>query len=295
MRRLLIIGCGDIGLRVARTLSGRWRIYALTRSDERHALLRASGIVPVAGDLDRPDSLARLAGIAQDVIHLAPPPPSGTRDPRSANLVRALARGASLPQRLVYMSTSGVYGDCAGALVDETRPARPLTARAKRRLDAERMLRAWGAETGVHVSILRVPGIYAVERLPLARLRSGTPALIPEQDPYTNHIHAEDLARIVVAALGRGRSGRAYNASDDSSLRMGEYFDLLAGRFGLPSPPRVTMEQAREAVPENLLSFMRESRRLANRRMKRELRVILRYPSVEHGVAQVDAGRAGEV
>ncbi|HUF19901.1 MAG TPA: SDR family oxidoreductase [Burkholderiales bacterium] len=284
MRRLLIIGCGDIGLRVARALQRRWRVYALTRSEQRHGLLRSVGVVPVAGDLDRPETLERLAGIAQDVIHLAPPPAAGTRDPRTANLVRALTRAGSIPQRLVYISTSGVYGDCGGAMVDETRPTRPMTDRAKRRVDAERILRAWGAESGAHVSILRAPGIYAPERLPLARLRSGTPTLAPEHDPYTNHIHADDLARIVVAALTRGRAGRAYNASDDSSLRMGEYFDLVAGRFGLPCPPRVTMEQARGAVPETLLSFMRESRRLVNGRMKKELRIRLRYPSVAQGV-----------
>lgn len=291
MRRLLIIGCGDIGLRVARVLQGRRRIYALTRSERRHDLLRSVGVVPVAGDLDHPETLQRLAGIAQDVIHLAPPPAAGLRDSRTANLVWALTRARSLPQRLVYISTSGVYGDCAGALVDETRAPRPSTDRARRRVDAERVLRAWGAETGVHVSIVRAPGIYAPGRLPLERLKSGTPALAPGQDPYTNHIHADDLARIVVATLARGRAGRAYNASDDSSMRMGDYFDLVAGRFGLPRPPRITLEQANSRVPATLLSFMRESRRLANGRMKKELRIKLQYPSVVQGVvAPANAG-----
>lgn len=284
MRRLLIIGCGDVGLRVARALRGRWRIYALTHSEDRHALLRAEGIIPVAGDLDRPETLDRLAGIAQDVAHFVPPPGSGARDKRTANLTRALAKGGSLPQRLVYISTSGIYGDCGGDVVDETRRARPSSDRAKRRLDAERQLRAWGAETGVQVSILRVPGIYAAERLPLARLKAGTPALMTEQDPYTNHIHADDLARVVIAALSRGRGGRAYNASDDSSMKMGDYFDLVADQFDLPHPPRVNWDAAKTAIPESILSFMRESRRLANRRLKKELRVRLRYPSVAQGV-----------
>ncbi|HZP92376.1 MAG TPA: SDR family oxidoreductase [Burkholderiales bacterium] len=290
MRRLLIVGCGDIGLRVARSVRGRWRIYALTRPESRLDALRALGILPVPGDLDRPDTLDRLAGLAQDVLHFAPPPSGGLRDSRTANLLRALTRAGSLPQRLVYISTSGVYGDCRGAMVDETRPARPMTDRARRRLDAERTLRAWGAETGAHVAILRVPGIYAPERLPIERLKSGLPVLARDQDPYTNHIHADDLARIVIAALNRGRAGRAYNASDDSSLRMGEYFDLVADRFRLPHPPRLDWDHARQAVPETLLSFMRESRRLANRRLKKELRVRLRYPSVAHGVPHI--GRA---
>lgn len=292
MRRLLIVGCGDIGLRVARALRGRRRIYALTRSVQRSEHLRSLGIVPVMADLDRPETLDRLAGLAQDIAHLAPPPHSGARDTRTANLVRALARGGSLPQRLVYISTSGVYGDCGGRVVDETRVLQPMTERAVRRVDAERVLRAWGAESGVQVSILRVPGIYAPGRLPLARLEAGTPALSGDHDPYTNHIHADDLARIVIAALTRGRAGRAYNASDDSSMKMGDYFDLVADRFGLPHPPRVSLDKAQEALPETLLSFMRESRRLANRRLKKELRVRLRYPSVDQGVGGGSLTRA---
>jgi nucleoside-diphosphate-sugar epimerase len=284
MRRLLIIGCGDIGLRVARELIGRRRIYALTRSQSRADALRQLGIVPVVGDLDRPETLERLGGLAQDTVHLAPPAASGPRDTRTASLIRALTRRGSLPQRFVYISTSGVYGDCAGALIDESRPLRPATDRARRRVDAERTLRAWGAGTGTHVTILRVPGIYSPQRLPLQRLQAGTPTLAGDQDPYTNHIHADDLARIVIAALNRGKAGRTYNASDDSLIRMGDYFDMVADRFGLPHPPRVNWEEARMKIPETLLSFMRESRQLGNRRLKRELRVRLRYPSVVQGL-----------
>src|SRR5882757_6566020 len=161
MRRLLIIGCGDVGLRLARTLRGRWRTYALTHSGDRFTELRAAGITPVSGDLDRPETLTRIGGLAQDIIHLAPPPRSGTRDTRTMNLIRTLAKGGSLPQRLVYISTSGVYGDCGGDVIDETRRASPANDRAKRRFNAENQIRAWGAETGVQISILRVPGIYS--------------------------------------------------------------------------------------------------------------------------------------
>jgi len=210
---------------MVRALRGRWRVYALTHSENRHALLRAEGILPVAGDLDRPETLDRLPGLAQDVVHFAPPPGVGTRDTRTANLIRAFAKGGSLPQRMVYISTSGVYGDCGGALVEETRQAKPSSDRARRRLDAERQLRAWGVEMAVHVSILRVPGIYAAERLPLARLRAGTPALATEQDPYTNHIHADDLAAIALKALDERSPAGIYNASDDTHLKMGAWFD----------------------------------------------------------------------
>jgi nucleoside-diphosphate-sugar epimerase len=284
MRRLLIIGCGDVGLRLARALKGRWRIYALTHTEARFSELRTTGVTPVSGDLDHPDTLHRIAALAQDILHLAPPPASGDRDTRTTHLIRALAKGGSLPQRLIYISTSGVYGDCAGEVVYETRRAQPSSTRARRRLDAEKQMRVWGTETGVQVSILRVPGIYCAGRLPIARLKSGMPSLSSERDPYTNHIHADDLARILLAALVRGRGGRAYNASDDCWLKMGDYFDIVAEQFNLPRPPRVSWEIAQNELPEQLLSFMRESRRLANDRLKKELRVRLRYPSVQHGV-----------
>ena len=284
MRRLLIIGCGEVGLRLAKALQGRWRIYALTHTRGRLPELRTEGITPVSGDLDHPDTLVRIAGLAQDIVHLAPPPGLGIRDLRTFNLIRALAKGGSLPQRLIYISTSGVYGDCGGDVIDETRPARPASDRAKRRLDAERQIRGWGAESGVQVSILRVPGIYSAGRLPIARLKARLPALAPERDPYTNHIHAEDLARTVIAALTRGRSGRAYNASDDCWMKMGDYFDMVAEQFELPRPTRVSWDIAQIELPENLLSFMRESRRLSNGRLKKELRVRLLYPSARQGV-----------
>ena len=284
MRRLLIIGFGDIAQRMAPLLAGHWRVYALARDPRRFPLLRALGVTPVRGDLDRPGSLAPLAGLAQDVVHLAPPPERGASDTRTAHLVAAIAKGGSLPQHFVYISTSGVYGDCGGELVAETRPPRPQSERARRRADAERQLREWGRRSGVRVSILRVPGIYAADRLPLARLTHGTPALNADEDVYVNHVHAEDLARIVVAALQRGAPGRMYNAADDAPIRMGDYFDLVAERFGLPSPPRVNRAAAERLIAPHLLSFMSESRRLVNRRLKQELRVRLRFPTVREGI-----------
>jgi len=289
-KRLLVIGCGDVALRAASLLAGRFRLFALSHSPERFPLLRSRGITPIAGNLDSRRSLDRLAGLAHAVIHLAPPPNEGGRDPRTARLLAALGTGRMVPQRLVYISTSGVYGDCGGARAPETRPLKPTTARARRRVDAERLVRAWGRRGGGTVSILRVPGIYARDRLPLERVRRRTPVIAADEDGFTNHIHADDLARAVIAALFRGRGGRAYNASDDSEMKMGDYFDLMADRFGLPRPPRVSREEAARVIPESLLSFMSESRRLVNRRLKRELRVRLRYPTVREGVAPVGEG-----
>ncbi|MGN2392982.1 NAD-dependent epimerase/dehydratase family protein [Pelomicrobium sp. G1] len=284
LRRLIIVGCGDVGLRLAARLSGRYRLLALTHSPARHALLRARGVAPLPGDLDRAASLARLGGVAHALVHLAPPPGQGARDTRTMHLLAALGKRGMLPQTLVYISTSGVYGDCGGALVPETRPVNPATARARRRVDAEERLRAFGRRHGVRVVILRVPGIYSGKRLPLERLRARTPALVPEEDSYSNHIHADDLAAAVAAALARGRPGRVYNVSDDSELRMGDYFDRVADRRGLARPPRIRRGEAPGRIPETLLSFMNESRRLVNARMKRELRLKLRYPTVDQGL-----------
>jgi nucleoside-diphosphate-sugar epimerase len=285
MRRLLIIGCGDVAMRMLPFVRDRYRIYALSHSPDRFARMRESGVVPILGDLDRAATLAPLAGLATDVVHTAPPQPRGKRDLRTARLIAALAKGESLPQQLVYISTSGVYGDCAGEYVDETRPVRPHTERALRRVDAERQLRQWGARAGVRVSILRAPGIYAADRLPVERLAKGTPALREADDAYVNHVHADDLARMIVAALHRATPNRSYNAVDDVPQKMGEYFDLVADTFGLPRPPRVARADAAVFIPGPLLTFMNESRRLSNERIKAELRFRLHYPTVRDGIA----------
>jgi nucleoside-diphosphate-sugar epimerase len=287
---LLIVGCGDIARRALPSLAERYRVLALVRSTD--PVLAASGVEQIAGDLDDPESLTGLAGCAQRVAHLAPPAPDGAVDSRTRNLLRAFLgtkSGVMLPRRFVYLSTSGVYGDCAGARVDEARAPRPRTDRAMRRLDAERAISEWGNERGIETVILRVPGIYAHDRLPLDRLARGTPALRPEDDVYSNHIHADDLAAILVAALDSSRTGGVYNACDDSEIKMGDWLDLVADRAGLARPPRVARKDAARLVPPELYSFMSESRRLSNARMKAELGVRLRHPSVTEGLASAGA------
>jgi len=284
---LLIIGCGDVGMRVVKLLGGRWRVLALSSSPARWPELRAAGVLPLAGNLDQPRSLDRLAGLADAVLHLAPPPQQGRTDPRTRHLLLALARRRS-PARLVYGSTSGVYGDCGGARFDETRPTRPDTDRARRRVDAEGAVRRAGRAWGLSASILRIPGIYATDRVgghPRDRVQRGAPVLRAEDDVYTNHIHADDLARACVAALLRGRPQRAYHVADDGEKTMGDHFDAVADRYGLSRPPRISLDQARQQLSPMQLSFMGESRRLDNRRMKEELRLRLRYPTVAEGLA----------
>jgi nucleoside-diphosphate-sugar epimerase len=288
MKKLLIVGCGDIALRALPQLAREYQVFGLVRTAAQADRIAGLGAKPLSGDLDDAATLSILAEAADLVLHLAPPGESGERDQRSANLIEALSTRP--PERLVYISTSGVYGDCGGAFVDEDRPLAPQTLRGTRRADAERALLAWGEQRGVSVSVLRVPGIYAAERLPLAQLKRGAPVLRAEDDVYTNHIHADDLASICAVALARAAAGRIYNASDDSEMNMGDYFDLVADRAGLPRPPRITRAAAEAgAISEGMLSFMRESRRLINTRMKTELGVRLRYPSVREGVPPVVA------
>ena len=294
---LLVIGCGDIGLRVARLLRPRWRVLALTSSAERIGVLRAAWITPLRGDLDDPASLARLAGLADAVLHLAPPPSVGASDPRTRHLLQALARSGRL-HRLVYASTSGVYGDRGGAWIDETAALRPMTDRARRRADAEQRLRHFGRATGVAVTLLRIPGIYALDRPggdPRERVARATPVLAAADDVRTSHIHADDLARACVAALHRGGRQRAVNVVDDSDLRMGDYFDLVADRFAMARPPRLAREAAAAVLSPMQMSFLGESRRLANRRMKTELRLALRYPTVAAGLVAAPGARAARV
>ena len=289
--RLLIVGCGDVGQRVAAQLPPGVRVLALTSSPERLAGLRARGITPLQGNLDQPATVRRLSGLATRVLHLAPPPtenlPDWRRDPRTLALLRAL-RLRSLPYAVVYGSTSGVYGDCAGEWVNEVRAVNPGTPRAQRRVDAEQQLRFFGRASGTRVHALRIPGIYAPDReggTPRPRLLKGTAVLQAEDDVYTNHIHANDLARACIAALWRGLPQRITNVSDNTELKMGDYFDMAADLYGLPKPPRLSRSTAQQQLPLMLLSFMGESRRLENTRLQRELRVPLRYPTVREGLA----------
>jgi nucleoside-diphosphate-sugar epimerase len=268
MERLLVVGFGDIARRALPRLTSRFEILPAARSN--------------GFDLDCPETLQFEKVDA--LLHLAPPHSQGELDTRTANLLAALESRRILPARIVYVSTSGVYGDCGGALVGEGRPIAPQTSRARRRADAERRLALWCSTRGVRLIVLRVPGIYAADRLPLARLRAGTAALRAEDDVYTNHIHADDLAAVCARGLEHDAPDGVYNAADDSEIRMADWLDLIADRHALPRPPRLPRDEVRTRVSPELYSFMTESRRLDNRRLKQGLGVKLRYPTVYEGL-----------
>ena len=260
MPRLLIVGFGDIARRALPLLERRFTVFRLSRRE--------------GFDLDRPETL-RLE-LADALLHLAPPPAHGETDTRTAHLLAALEKRSILPARVVYVSTSGVYGDCGGARVDESRPIAPATARARRRADAERQLNAWCEQRNIPLLILRAPGIYAAGRLPLERLHAGTPV---RPDIVTNHIHADDLAGIVVRALEADAPEGIYNASDDTEMKLADWLDLVADRSGLPRPARA----------DDAEGFANESRRLDNRRLKQVLGYPLRYRTVHEGLSNEQA------
>lgn len=286
MQFVFIIGCGDIGCRIARMLNG-CSIRGLVSSQSSADALQRLGVAPVLADLDVPDDLSGLSVEGQVVYYLAPPPQDGEIDTRMRHFIEAV--GDQRPQKLVYISTSGVYGDCQGAWVTEDWPANPRAARARRRWDAEQQLMAWSAKNGFPVVRLRVGGIYAPDRLPVARIRKGLTVICPEEAPWSNRIHADDLARVCIAAAERGESGDIYNAADGHPTTMTDYFYQVADYLGLPRPDCVSLSEADRSLSPAMLSFVRESRRLDITRMRQRLKVQLSYPILKEGLVS-DSG-----
>ena len=296
---VLIVGYGDVGARVARLLRSTRSVYALIRNPARAAAVASDGAVAVIGDLDDAESLAEIVGrtsaVFHAVLHFAPPAMGATDDVRTKNLIAVLYRSTNHRVRhLVYISTTGVYGDCGGRWVDESTPLNPESDRARRRVDAETCLAAWAQDAQAALTILRAPGIYAADRLPIDRIHAHTPAIRAVEDSWSNHIHAEDLARACVRALDLQIAHPAdfaqpmiVNIVDDSVLKMGDYFDLVADHFGMPRPPRLTRREAESQVSPAMLSFMRESRRIRNNKMKTSLGYQLRYPTVGGFLAEL--------
>lgn len=280
---VLIVGCGDIGRRVA----AQWQsvpVTGLVRSATSIEQLQQVGITPILADLDDPVSLQDLPVANALVYYFAPPPASGTTDPRMGRFLAAMDP-KRLPARIVYISTSGVYGDRGGDLVNENTPPNPQVDRARRRYDAEQQLRHFGQEHGVAVVILRVGGIYGPGRLPKKRLEDRVPIIHEQLAPSTNRIHADDLARVCVAAGRRGQPDAVYNVSDGTNSNMTEYFNTVADFLRLPRPPTIDWQEAERSLSTGMLSYLKESRRMDNRRMLEELGVELRYPTLEAGLA----------
>ncbi len=282
---VLIVGCGYVGQRLARKLQSNFDVSAIVRSTQSARALQAHGIQTIALDLDKarlgahiPERLDQAA-----LFYLAPPPPRGESDFR---LDRFLQLATVPPKTFVYMSTTGVYGDAQGAEVDESTPVAPQTERARRRVSAEEMTRVWCTERRVRRVVLRVPGIYGPGRLPLERLRAGEPTIHPDEAGVSNRIHVDDLVEACVAAALNPEARGVYNITDGNSISATEFLDRVAHLANLPPPPRVSMDEAQLTFSPERLSFLNESRRVSNERMRRHLGVVLKYADVDEGIRQ---------
>jgi nucleoside-diphosphate-sugar epimerase len=280
---MLIIGCGDIGRRTAYIAQRKGEsVSALVRTTQSRTELHKLGIHVIQADLD--DEIEALDVDGVRVVYLAPPPRRGTQDWRMRHLLQALTGS---PETFIYLSTTGVYGDCKGAWVDETRPAAPRVDRARRRLDAERQLMNAATLHGWRYVIMRVAGIYGAQRLPLQRIRERQPVLRAGQAPFTNRIHEDDLAEITLGLLEKGGSGEIYNVSDGHAGTMSDYFTTVARYAGLPLPPEIDMLQAESELSAGMMSYLRESRRISNRKMVDLLGAELRYATLEDGLKAI--------
>ena len=287
---VLIVGCGYIGRRVAAVLQAQnISVTGCVRSRQSAARLDSRGIHSLVVDLDLPAAKPGWAGGFDEVFYFAPPPAQGEQDPRMQAFLQAMDKGGP-PRRIVYISTSAVYGDCQGAWISELQPVNPATSRGQRRLHAERCLMSWCDAHGVQWTLLRVPGIYGPEKLPLARLREGTPVLREQDSPYTNRIHADDLAAVCIAAMRSMRTNTIYNVSDGHPSNMTDYFFKVADAAGLPRPPTVSRAGAQQVLSAGMLSFLQDSRRMSNAKMLDELAVELQYPDLVAGLPSCFTG-----
>lgn len=284
LKTVLIVGCGYIGRRVAALLAAeKYAVTGVVRSRDSADKLAESGAGVVCVDLDQLPADVDWGCAQADVFYFAAPPPSGKQDLRMQAFLASLP-GNMTVRRFVYISTSAVYGDCHGAWITETQPLDPTTPRGQRRLHAEQQLREWCRLNKAQWIILRVPGIYGPGKLPLERLRKGTPVLRETDAPYTNRIHADDLATICVAAMQSATGDEVYNVSDGQPGNMTDYFFRVADAAGLQRPPEVSREDAQAVLSAGMLSFLNDSRRMDNSKLLAGLGIELRYPGLDAGL-----------
>ncbi|NNJ90170.1 MAG: SDR family oxidoreductase, partial [Gammaproteobacteria bacterium] len=256
---------------------------AIVRSENSRKKLESLGIAAQQNDLSFEFELQTEISACR-LFHFAPPPREGTEDTHTRNLITALKKHQTPPSRIVYISTTGVYGDCQGKWINEDAPVNPQVDRAKRRYDAEQQLLEYGKAQGTDIIILRVAGIYGPGKLPLKRISEGHPVVRKEDSPFTNRIHSADLVKMAVAAMQKGRQGAIYHACDGHPGTMAEYFTAVADKAGLPFPAEISLEDAKHKLSAGMMSYMRESRRLRNEKTLAELGITLDYPTLESGL-----------
>ena len=283
-KNIWIIGCGDIGRRVSKLYrqDNDIEINAIVSSTDSVKLCEQLSIKAQALDLDGNYSLNPKDFDQAEIFYFVPPTATGSTDERLKVLLQKLG---DAPKRIVLISTTGVYGDSGGDWIDENTPVNPTAGRAIRRLSAEQALLQWAKKFNKEIMILRVPGIYAADRLPLERLKKGLPVVNASEAGFTNRIHADDLAQACKAAmeieLKYDQQNQIVNVTDGNPSTMTDYFNRVADFANLPRPPQISMQQAEQTLSEGMVSYLSESRRIRNDKMLSVLGIELIYPDLQ--------------
>ncbi len=276
--KLWIVGCGDIGRRVA-GLYENDTVHGIVSSHESAVICEQFSIESHVIDLDSDFTLEQREFANADIYYFAPPPPAGAKDTRLKRFLKQLSQQP--PRRIVLISTTGVYGDSGGDWIDENTPINPQADRAVRRVSAEQILQRWSLKTNCEIQILRVPGIYAEDRLPLARLEKGLPIVNANEAGFTNRIHADDLARACKAAMECETHNHIINVTDGNPSTMIDYFNHVADYAKLPRPPQISLQEAEQTLSSGMVSYLKESRRIRNEKMLEILGIELLHPSLD--------------
>ena len=287
----VIIGCGDVGRRIALQLiesnEARDSILGLVQTANSLNACGALGIECMLFDLDEVlDGQGDHAQLLNQVrcYYLVPPQKIGFEDERSRALLTWFTENKIQPSKVVLVSTTGVYGDCDGEWVSEKTPTNPQTERGKRRLSSERQWTNFSEAESIPITILRVPGIYAHSRIPVKRIEQGIPVVTANECGFTNRIHADDLAAIAIKAMQDNVNLGIFNATDGTPGKISEYLQTVAEVLGKPPLPEISMMQAQGQLSSGMLSYLGESRRISNTRILKELKVTLRYPDFRQGL-----------
>ena len=282
----IIIGCGDVGKRIAKSLNLQGEsVTALSHQKSSQMTLKQQGINSISADLDDPASLVDIDFQQSNIYYLAPPANEGDNDQRMKNFIHAQSQNKS-PRRIVYISTTGVYGDAAGEWVTENNPPAPQASRSKRRLDAENTLTRYCQQSNCEYNILRVSGIYCLSKLPLERLKAGVLALDLAIAPSSNRIHADDLANIAISAMTHKVSNQIFNVADGNPTSITDYFIQVSKTFNLPPPTQISREEAQSQISDAMLSYLAESKKVSIDKLRHTLEITLQYPDLETGLKQ---------
>lgn len=267
-----IIGCGFIGKKVAKILVDSNIVpHCYVRTMESKIACESLGFKASQLDLDTENHKlkdeTKSGFINSRIVYFLPPQPKGKNDLRMQAFISILENLHNSPKKILLISTTGVYGNCDGEWIDESREVNPQADRAHRRLSAEKQLLTYCDKNKISCIIFRVPGIYSKEKLPIKRITSGEPIVSAEDSGYTNRIHADDLSAFCAEALVEDIGSGIYNCCDGHPSTMNEYFVKVADVMSIPRPAEITLLQAQDELSAGMLSYLAESKRISNKKL----------------------------